>query len=187
MRTTEIRDQVYDEKQNAVKITVVSCCPEKIQKKIRSKGGNSVEKIEIVSGDKKKEGTEKKKEGAEKAKEGAGEKKKDEAEKKGKGKEDESKKKEGGGDKPKDKEPEKKPVPVLVSGHPSIFPPVYPVQGYYNPYHQLQVVGGSGPVPCYQCHGVPGHHGAWDGNRVYNYGSRSDYFSEENPTACTVM
>ncbi|KAK3433574.1 hypothetical protein EUGRSUZ_D01461 [Eucalyptus grandis] len=44
----EIQDQMYDEKQNTVTIKVVSCCPERILKKIASKGGKTVESIEIV-------------------------------------------------------------------------------------------------------------------------------------------
>ncbi|XP_039164687.1 uncharacterized protein LOC104441509 [Eucalyptus grandis] len=42
------RDQMYDEKQNTATIKVVSCCPERILKKIASKGGKTVESIEIV-------------------------------------------------------------------------------------------------------------------------------------------
>ncbi|XP_010052969.2 heavy metal-associated isoprenylated plant protein 6 [Eucalyptus grandis] len=44
----EIRDQIYDEKQNRVLISVVSCCPERILEKIASKGGKTVESIGIV-------------------------------------------------------------------------------------------------------------------------------------------
>jgi len=46
--TIEIRDQRYDEKQNRVLISVVSCCPERILEKIASKGGKTVESIKIV-------------------------------------------------------------------------------------------------------------------------------------------
>ncbi|PKI60761.1 hypothetical protein CRG98_018844 [Punica granatum] len=186
---------VYDEKQNLVTITVVSCCPERILKKICSKGGKSVEKIEMISRDKKKEG-------GDKAKDGSGEKKKDEQ----KGKEADPKKKESdktaakqpekkkeGGDKPKEiKEPEKKvakeSMPVPVAGYPSIFPPVYPLQAYYDPYQQHQVyAGGHMSCPCNQCHGMPGYYMAREGNRGNYYGNRVDYFSEENPSFCTVM
>ncbi|XP_038691967.1 protein PYRICULARIA ORYZAE RESISTANCE 21-like [Tripterygium wilfordii] len=44
----QIRDQIYDEKNNTVTIKVVCCSPEKIKMKIRCKGGDSVKGIEIV-------------------------------------------------------------------------------------------------------------------------------------------
>uniref|UniRef100_A0A5B7AQ56 Uncharacterized protein n=1 Tax=Davidia involucrata TaxID=16924 RepID=A0A5B7AQ56_DAVIN len=43
----EIRDQVYDEKQNTVTITVVCCSPEKIRDKLCCKGGKIIKNIEI--------------------------------------------------------------------------------------------------------------------------------------------
>ncbi|XP_044496426.1 protein PYRICULARIA ORYZAE RESISTANCE 21-like [Mangifera indica] len=43
----EIRDQVYDEKQNTVTIKVVSCCPERLMQKIRCKGCKAIKSIEI--------------------------------------------------------------------------------------------------------------------------------------------
>ncbi|XP_044478685.1 cornifin-A-like [Mangifera indica] len=43
----EIRDQVYDEKQNTVTIKVVSCCPERLMQKIRCKGCKVIKSIEI--------------------------------------------------------------------------------------------------------------------------------------------
>lgn len=191
MWTIEIRDQIYDEKQNTVKIKVVSCCPDKILKKISSKGGKSVEKIEIVSDEKKKE-PEKKKEGGGEKKDGAAEKKGKEGEPKKEAEKDGAKeKKEGGGDKPKGKEPEnkpKEPVPVPVSGHPSIFPPVYPVHAYYDPYHQHQMqVSGPRPVPCYQYPGMPSYYGVRDSSRVNYCGGHYDCFSEENPSSCAIM
>ncbi|KAA8519213.1 hypothetical protein F0562_013469 [Nyssa sinensis] len=44
----QIRDQVYDEKQNTVTITVVCCSPEKIRGKLCCKGGKTIKCIEIV-------------------------------------------------------------------------------------------------------------------------------------------
>ncbi|XP_038710820.1 heavy metal-associated isoprenylated plant protein 43 isoform X2 [Tripterygium wilfordii] len=43
----QIRDQVFDEKQNTVTIKVVGCNPEKVMQKIRCKGGESVKDIQI--------------------------------------------------------------------------------------------------------------------------------------------
>ncbi|CAK7323318.1 unnamed protein product [Dovyalis caffra] len=43
----EIQSQTYDQKANTVTITVVSCFPEKIMKKIRCKGGEAVKCIQI--------------------------------------------------------------------------------------------------------------------------------------------
>ncbi|CDP04720.1 unnamed protein product [Coffea canephora] len=44
----QIQDQVYDEKQNLVTITVVCCSPEKIRDKLYCKGGKVIKCIEIV-------------------------------------------------------------------------------------------------------------------------------------------
>ncbi|XP_057795201.1 pollen-specific leucine-rich repeat extensin-like protein 1 [Salvia miltiorrhiza] len=44
----QIRDQVYDEKKNEVKVTVVCCSPEKIRDKLCCKGGKSIKTIKIV-------------------------------------------------------------------------------------------------------------------------------------------
>nr|XP_027087894.1 protein PYRICULARIA ORYZAE RESISTANCE 21-like isoform X1 [Coffea arabica] len=44
----QIRDQVYDEKQNLVTITVVCSSPEKIRDKLCCKGGKVIKSIEIV-------------------------------------------------------------------------------------------------------------------------------------------
>ncbi|XP_059624820.1 uncharacterized protein LOC132268013 [Cornus florida] len=43
----QIRNQVYDEKQNTVTITVVCCSPEKIRDKLCCKGGKAIKCIEI--------------------------------------------------------------------------------------------------------------------------------------------
>ncbi|PNX64782.1 pollen-specific leucine-rich repeat extensin-like protein 1-like, partial [Trifolium pratense] len=44
----QIRDQVYDEKNNIVTITVVCCNPEKIRDKICCKGCGAIKSIEIL-------------------------------------------------------------------------------------------------------------------------------------------
>ncbi|GMY36620.1 protein PYRICULARIA ORYZAE RESISTANCE 21 isoform X2 [Fagus crenata] len=51
----EIQDQVFKEKENLVLITVVCCCPEKLKKKIICKGGGSITCIEIKEPEKKPE------------------------------------------------------------------------------------------------------------------------------------
>ncbi|XP_024174212.1 protein PYRICULARIA ORYZAE RESISTANCE 21-like isoform X2 [Rosa chinensis] len=43
----QIRDQMYDEKNNQVIIKVVCCCPEKIRDKLCCKGGGAIKSIEI--------------------------------------------------------------------------------------------------------------------------------------------
>ncbi|XP_075664590.1 uncharacterized protein LOC142634181 [Castanea sativa] len=44
----QIRDQVYNEKENYVVIKVVCCCPEKVKQKIIRKGGDTIQCIEII-------------------------------------------------------------------------------------------------------------------------------------------
>ncbi|XP_027184865.1 protein PYRICULARIA ORYZAE RESISTANCE 21-like [Coffea eugenioides] len=58
----QIRDQIYDEKQNLVTITVVCCSPEKIRDKLCCKGGKVIKSIEIVEPPKPKPPPEKPKE-----------------------------------------------------------------------------------------------------------------------------
>ncbi|KAF8031810.1 hypothetical protein BT93_D0889 [Corymbia citriodora subsp. variegata] len=189
----EIQDQKYDDKQNKVTITVVSCCPERIREKIARKGGKTVESIDIVKeepkkkdGEKPKEG-DKKKDGSEKPKEG--DKKKDgEKPKEGDKKKDGDKPKEGGGDKPKDGDKKEQKIHKLMVEPVSGYPTIYPGGMYYQqpqPYYQ-----GYGAMPYY--HGAPHWAPAYYGegsyvvNRGYNT-NRADYFSDENPEACTIM
>ncbi|XP_048140916.1 heavy metal-associated isoprenylated plant protein 6-like isoform X2 [Rhodamnia argentea] len=186
----EIRDQRYDEKQNKVLINVVSCCPERILEKIRRKGGETVESIEIVpekkeEPEKKKEGeklkkAEKKKKEGDKPKEVEKTKDAPAAEKPKEG----GKKKEGGGDKHKEGEKKEAQVHKLIAEPVSGVPTIYPSGMYYQPpqpYYQ-----GYGAVP--YNHGVPAYHseGSYGVNRGYKT-NRCDYFSEENPESCTVM
>ncbi|KAI6704163.1 hypothetical protein NL676_013299 [Syzygium grande] len=194
--TREIQNQVFNEKDNKVLITVVSCCPERIRDKIARKGGKTVESIKIVlekkEPEKKKEGEkpkeEEKKKGRDKSKEG--EKKKD-APAAEKSKEGEKKKEEGGGggggDKPKGGEKKEAQVHKHIVDPVSGYPMIYPSGMYYQlpqppqPYYQ-----GYGAVPYY--HGVPAYYGegGYGVNRGYNT-NHSGYFSEENPELCTVM
>ncbi|XP_019184005.1 PREDICTED: protein PYRICULARIA ORYZAE RESISTANCE 21-like isoform X2 [Ipomoea nil] len=44
----QIRDQIYNEEENKVRITVVCCSPEKIRDKLCYKGGGVIKSIEIV-------------------------------------------------------------------------------------------------------------------------------------------
>ncbi|XP_056171839.1 protein PYRICULARIA ORYZAE RESISTANCE 21-like isoform X2 [Syzygium oleosum] len=186
----QIRDQIYDEKQNTVTITVLCCSPEKIRDKIICKGGETVQSVEILP-DKPKEPEKKP------------EKPKEPEKKPEKPKEPEKKP-----EKPKEPEPPKAPEPAPpkppaptpappppkapepVSGYPPV--PMYPMVGVCC----CPCYVGYGGGPCY-CHGqgrpVMCHDGcgrpAYEcqgGNRGY-YVSRCDYFSEENAAGCTVM
>ncbi|KAL9237015.1 hypothetical protein vseg_011607 [Gypsophila vaccaria] len=46
-RFPQIRDQVYDEKQNTVSITIVCCSPERILDKLCAKAGKSIKSVHI--------------------------------------------------------------------------------------------------------------------------------------------
>ncbi|KAF3451880.1 hypothetical protein FNV43_RR07976 [Rhamnella rubrinervis] len=59
---SEIRDQVFDEKNDTVTIKVVCCSPEKIKEKIICKGGGCIESIQIVVPQKQPKQPEKRKE-----------------------------------------------------------------------------------------------------------------------------
>ncbi|KAJ0019003.1 hypothetical protein Pint_09447 [Pistacia integerrima] len=51
----QIQDQVYDEKQNTIRIKVVCCSPQKIEQKTCCKGGDSIKSIEKLPPPKPKE------------------------------------------------------------------------------------------------------------------------------------
>ncbi|KAK1399019.1 Chitin-binding lectin 1-like [Heracleum sosnowskyi] len=168
----KIRDQVYDVKNSKVTIKVLCCNPEKIRDKICSKAGKVVKSIQIVDDTEKPKAPEKPKE-AEKPKVP---------------------------EKPKEAEEPKVPeAPGPVQGYPSM--PMYPNGACYGPCCQ-----GYGGGPGYQGYGQPVppppgpcyHHGqpvpppgpSYD----YGYGYRgskccvnTDFFSDENPQACTIM
>ncbi|KAK9715116.1 hypothetical protein RND81_06G144700 [Saponaria officinalis] len=48
-RFPQIRDQVYDEKQNTVSITIVCCSPERVLDKLCSKAGKTIKSVHIKS------------------------------------------------------------------------------------------------------------------------------------------
>ncbi|KAM0068665.1 putative heavy metal-associated domain superfamily [Helianthus debilis subsp. tardiflorus] len=155
----EIRDQEYDVEKNKVKITVVCCSPERIRDKLCYKGGNSIQKVDIVP-DKPKEPAAKPK-----SKPKEPEKPKDDDKPKN-------------DDKPKDNDkPDPSPKQEVarmvyeapVQGYPQMYPPSYPMVGYgYQGYWGDRGMPVTQPEP--------------SGYYVYN-----DYFSEENPQGCSVM
>ncbi|KAI7725883.1 hypothetical protein M8C21_007899 [Ambrosia artemisiifolia] len=114
----QIRDQEYDVEKNKVKITVVCCSPEKIRDKICYKGGNSIQKVDIVP--------DKLKETAAKPKSKESEKPKADDKPKG---EDKLK----ADDKP-DPPPKQEVARMMfeppVQGYPQMYPPTYAVVGY---------------------------------------------------------
>ncbi|XP_059438200.1 protein PYRICULARIA ORYZAE RESISTANCE 21 [Corylus avellana] len=202
----QIRDQVYDEKQNTVLIKVVCCSPEKIKEKIRCKGGDSIKSIEIVPPPPppKPKPVEKppppeKPKPVEKPPEPAP-KPPPPAEK----------------PKPVEKPPEpapkppppaEKPKPVekppapAPKPPPPAEPPCIPV-AYPPPFLPIDVccrqcyhgVGGGpcfhghgGPPPSYEGYGRPVYDSYGGGGYRSCYESRCDYFSEDNPSGCTVM
>uniref|UniRef100_A0A7N0UW99 Uncharacterized protein n=1 Tax=Kalanchoe fedtschenkoi TaxID=63787 RepID=A0A7N0UW99_KALFE len=81
------------------------------------------------------------------------------------------------------------PESIPVAGYPSIFPPVVYYDG--GPYYQNQGMAAMAPPqrfpqqPIYQYDGYYGRPVAdsYGGGRGY----RADYFSEENPSSCSVM
>ncbi|TKY72266.1 dystonin protein [Spatholobus suberectus] len=210
----QIRDQKFDEKENIVFITVVCCSPEKIRDKLCYKGGGSIKSIEIVEPPKPKPKPEpEKKKDADKPKPEP-EKKKDEKPKEAeKPKPEPEKKKDGGekpksepekkkdGDKPKGEAPKKdaekpkdKPAPAPIPVQPQVPPPVaVPVGMPYAPapFYEGRPVGPfyeyGGPVPCYEGYYARPVYDSYGGGRPY-YVSRCDqYFSDENPSGCTIM
>ncbi|XP_028108921.1 heavy metal-associated isoprenylated plant protein 43-like isoform X5 [Camellia sinensis] len=155
----QIRDQIYDEKQNTVTIIVVCCSPEKVRDKLYNKGGKTIKSIEIKEPPKK----------------------------------DEPKKPKDP-EKPKtlqeSKESKEPPnPPALPAFVPVCYPPMYPVGICCGQCYEGRTDG-----PCYHGHGrpVPSYYNygygpsGYSGNRGC-YTSRCDYFSEENPSGCTIM
>ncbi|KAG6387517.1 hypothetical protein SASPL_152709 [Salvia splendens] len=210
----QIRDQVYDEKKNEVKITVVCCSPERIRDKLCCKGGKSIKSIKIIDlkpkeTPKEPEKPKEKPKEAEKPKEKPKEAEKPKAEKP-----------KGNPEKPKDipKGPEKPkadggapppgkpelvklppaamqmmgPGPAVVHGVPSIFPYVRPSQDAFpaGPYYHGY---GFPPPPqlIYDGYGY-GYGYGYNGGVVaqHQHGhhvKRDNYFSDENPQTCTIM
>ncbi|XP_021831699.1 uncharacterized protein LOC110771668 [Prunus avium] len=176
----QIRDQIYDEKQNQVVIKVVCCSPEKIRDRICCKGGGAIKSIEIKEPGKPKPAS------TEKAKPASTEKAKPPAE---------DKTKPTAEDKPPpapDNPPAKSgPGPVHVG-----FPPVNVNACCMDCYHghpggPCQTgYGGVGPYIQYDGYYGRPVYDSYGGGRSYNTNycvARSDCFSEENPQGCTVM
>ncbi|KAJ7967831.1 pollen-specific leucine-rich repeat extensin-like protein 1 isoform X1 [Quillaja saponaria] len=194
----QIRDQMYDEKNNQVIIKVVCCSPEKIRDKICYKGGGSIKSIEIPD---KPKPAEPKKE-AEKPKSAEPEKKKEpetkkEAEKKEEKKDTPEKKKQDekpktGADKPPGKTadgPKAAVAPNPVTGYP---PPVNPIAMYCGPYYDGRESGQhchgyGGPPQCYEGYYSRPVYDSYGGARPYNVSRYDDYLSEENQSGCTIM
>ncbi|XP_027367431.1 pollen-specific leucine-rich repeat extensin-like protein 1 isoform X2 [Abrus precatorius] len=183
----QIRDQKFAEKENIVIITVVCCSPEKIRDKLCYKGGGSIKSIEIVEPPKPK--AEPPKKDADKPK--AEPEKKKEADKP---KAEPEKKKEA--DKPKQEapkadKPKDKPAPAPIPVQPQVPPPMAVPVGMCVPCYDGRPVGPcyeyGGPVLYYDGYYARPVYDSYGGGRPY-YVSRCDqYFSDENPTGCTIM
>nr|URQ29608.1 pollen-specific leucine-rich repeat extensin-like protein [Sinningia speciosa] len=153
----EIRDQVYDEKENTVTITVVCCSPEKIRDKLCCEGGKVITSIKIKEPPKhiipdtniEPDTT-------------------NVVEK----------------PKPAEKPPLKVTVPVNV--FPTVFPAMPCCGPSYNDvwwqcYHRYGVPPPP-PPPC-----CDGYYGCDQYGRCYHVRRCDSYFSEENPSACLIM
>ncbi|XP_059624819.1 leucine-rich repeat extensin-like protein 3 [Cornus florida] len=201
----QIRNQVYDEKQNTVTITVVCCSPEKIRDKLCCKGGKAIKCIEIKKPEKPKPPPP-----AEKPKPPPpAEKPKPPppAEKPKPPPPAEKPKPPPPAEKPKPPPPAEKPKPPPPAEKPPPKPPVpcpapcpmpgpitvYPIGVCCGSCYEGRPGGpcydGYGgrppppPPPCYDFYGRTA--GYCDG---YGRPCRCDYyFCEENPSACTIM
>jgi len=188
-RSPQVRDQIFDEKQNQVTITVVSCCPDKIRDKLRYKGGKAIKSIDIKDPPKPK------------SKEPEKPKTDDKPKETGKPKPDDKPKEP---EKPKVEEP---PKPTKIpEGKPAaekpqalvVDPPAYSVPGTVAPEHFVQygypVVNagwGYGEPSNEGYVGAPYYNNGY-GRPVppqpyyngYNYGYE---YSEETPSMCTIV
>ncbi|XP_062160320.1 protein PYRICULARIA ORYZAE RESISTANCE 21-like [Alnus glutinosa] len=197
----QIRDQVYDEKQNTVVIKVVCCSPEKIKEKIRCKGGDSIKSIEIVppppppkpkpNPPKPAEPEKPPPPPAEKPK--PAEKPPEPAPKPPPAEKPKPAEKPPPAEKPKaaekPPEPAPKPPPPVVPAYP---PPSFPIGVCCGScYEGLSggpcFHGHGGPPPSYEGYGRPVYDSYGGGGGYRGYPSRCDYFSEENPSGCTIM
>ncbi|KAM1009034.1 hypothetical protein ACFX2A_005513 [Malus domestica] len=196
----QIRDQIYDEKQNQVVIKVVCCSPEKIRDKICCKGGSAIKSIEIKEPEKPKAPKDDGKPKAPKddGKPKADGKPKDEGKPKADSKpKDEGKPKDDGkpkGDgKPKDDSTPKddgKPKVGLLNPGPSSHVQACCMDCYQGhaagPCHSGYSGGLASYIQYDGYYGRPVYDSYGGGNRGYCV-TRPDCFSEENPSACTVM
>ncbi|XVF28056.1 hypothetical protein REPUB_Repub14bG0162700 [Reevesia pubescens] len=192
----QIRDQVYDEKANTVIIKVVCCSPEKIRDRICSNGGGSIKSIEIKppppppkpkEPEKKPEKPKEPEKKPEKPKEP--EKKPEKPKEPEKSKEPEKKP-----EKPKDPEkpPPKPPAPALAQALAPAPPMAYPTielcctEWYHGHGGGPCYYGGPPPPPFYETYGRPVYD-SWGGGYKYDYKSRGECFSDENPQGCSIM
>ncbi|KAL1537233.1 protein PYRICULARIA ORYZAE RESISTANCE 21-like [Salvia divinorum] len=189
----QIRDQVYSEKENKVRITVVCCDPEKIRDKLCCKGAKVIKSIEIVDPPKPERPKPEKPKDPEKPKPE-------------KPIEEPIKPPKPPSTKPVDVPKPDKPRPPVVPGPtpapcpprpcwcppgPCWCPPVFPVRPCCGPCSQG--IGG-GPCNCWHRPPPPMPRPCFDGCCVYGCHHRpchvticDYYFSEENPQACSIM
>ncbi|KAI3680436.1 hypothetical protein L6452_35206 [Arctium lappa] len=174
----EIRDQEYDVAKNKVKISVTSCCPDKIRDKLRQKGGSSIQKIEIIV-EKPKDPKPKDDAAKPKPKPPAADHEKPKKAPKGDG--------DGDGDSKKPQVAKKMMFEPPVHGYPQImYPPTtnypaYPVVGYgsYEGSYGAPFQGdGYGMPP------QPSRYGPYDYGYNQNNMSSRNY---ENPQGCSIM
>ncbi|XP_047329820.1 heavy metal-associated isoprenylated plant protein 5-like [Impatiens glandulifera] len=191
----QIRNQIFDEKQNTVSITVVCCSPEEIRHKIAKKGGKTIKSVEIKESQKPKE-SEKPKSDAKPDKppkeDNKPDKPKGDDKKPDKPKGDDKKPEKPKGD---DNKPEKPKGEAKEESKPKEIPPaammmtqvpigypycMAPPPTYYDGGYPGEPSYGGGyvrAVPVYDSYGG----GYYGNNRPY------DYLNEENPTGCTIM
>uniref|UniRef100_A0A2N9GR57 HMA domain-containing protein n=1 Tax=Fagus sylvatica TaxID=28930 RepID=A0A2N9GR57_FAGSY len=180
--------KVYNEKENLVVIKVVCCSPEKIKEKLIYKGGGVIKSIEIKAPEKPKPADKPK---DEKPKD---EKPKDEKPKE-KPKDEKPKDDKPKDEKPKDEKPKEKAADPAPKAQALVVQPVpahpYGVVvccGSCSQGGPCQFGHGYGIPPQYYEYGRPVYDSYGGGYRNGYQVSRSDnYFSDENPTACTVM
>ncbi|CAL5410330.1 unnamed protein product [Camellia sinensis] len=175
----QIRDQIYEEKQNTVTIVVVCCSPEKVRDKLCCEGGKTIKSIEIKEPPKPKT--------PEKPKP----------------------KPNPPADKPPAPAPASTPAPAPTqtpapAPTPTLAPAPAPAPPAFVPvcYPPMYPVGircgqcdeGHTDGPCYHGHGrpVPSYDNYGYGPSSFGgdrdcYTSRCDYFSEENTSGCRVM
>ncbi|KAJ9566393.1 hypothetical protein OSB04_002359 [Centaurea solstitialis] len=200
----EIRDQEYDVEKNKVKISVISCCPDKIRDKLSHKAGTSIQKIEIVVEKPKDAASAKPKPDAAKPKPAAAAAKPKADHDKPKTPADDNKPPKGKGDGDGDGDGKKPQVANKmmfeppVHGYPQImYPPTNPVVGYgygygYGPGYGYE--GSGAPFPAGYGYGMPpqpsGYGSYYDDGYNYqnnNMSSTSHNNSYENPEGCSVM
>ncbi|TKY68386.1 Agglutinin receptor [Spatholobus suberectus] len=190
----QIRDQVYDEKNNIVTIKVVCCNPEKLRDKLCYKGCGAIKSIEIVEPPKPEPEPEKKKERPKKQEDPQEPDKPTEP----------TQKHEDPQDPDKPNEPEKSPrlpaplkpeppPPVLVCPpHPGPPPMAVPIGVCCVPCYEGRPGGPcfhgyGGPPPCYGAYYGRPIYDSYGGGRPCHVSRCDEYISEENTSACTIM